>query len=1026
MAATLGVLSAVLSIATPLLPVSQDVVTISWPTARGTAPVTTPLVAYHPLSLQITVPCVAARDLDARTDGPARLVSTLPAGSTLDSGLVLQVEDGAFAVLLGGRQLGTAAVPPADCTLDVAADGAGTGVTLAGTALVDVDRDVRPQVVGIYSELGERDRTDGLSVRIEVDTRYHTTPHPAKVAAMVLAGLTLLGSLAALHLLDTRTGRNASLRLAPRGWWRLTGRDSAVLAILAGWLVIGAITVDDGYLLTMARVAAETGYLGNYYRWFDVPEAPFGWFDELYVLMAGLSATTVWMRLPAFVMGILCWGLLSRGMLPRLGGQVRRSRAAGWAAAAVFLCFWLPFNNGMRPEPVVALGSLLALCCVERAVATRRLLSAGAGLLVAGLTVAATPTGVIAVVPFLVSARPLLAMARERAATGGRAVTGWLPVLAPLLAAGLITLIVAFADQTLAAVIEATAVRTAIGPNLSWYEEPTRYWQLFGAGGGSLARQFPVVVLLLCAAACVAVSLRRGRIAGAAAGPSRRLLATVLGSLVILALTPTKWTHHFGAFAALGGALAALTALATSRGVLRSRRNRAAFLAALLAGAALAATGPNSWHYVSGLGVPWFDKPPSIRGYRASTALLIAAGLALVVAGVEHLRLDRAGAAEMRPRLRGRGLRLASAPLALVCGTLVIAEVAAMTKAMHEQRGSYSVGASTIKQVTSGGCGLSDAVLAEPDPLAGVLSPLTAAPAPAGPFRRDGLPPGADSDPTSPWRPPHGFGSDIAPVWGSYRTDGGTTGTTRTAWYRLPGAAARGELPVVVAIAGRLGADTSLVAELGVDDPQGIRVLTRVPLADVTDPGRINGPGWRDLRLELDPVTPGATAMRLVAVDGSPQADVPEGQGWFAFSAPRVPALVPMTELIGTEAPVLLEWSVAFVFPCLRPFAVRQGTAEVPSYWITAPATLQPASRDWLGADAGGPLGWLTAVASTRTVPTYLRGDWQADWGMLLRVRPYEPAAVPAPPQRRVVERWGWSSSGPMQVPGAESRSQTR
>jgi len=1025
-AATLGVLSAVLSIATPLLPVSQDVVTVSWPTARGTAPVTTPLVAYHPVSLQITVPCAAARDLDARTDGAARLVSTLPAGSTLDSGMVVQVADGTLAVLRGGRQLVTAPVPPGDCVLDVAADGAGTAVTLAGSALVTVDRDVRPQVVGVFSELDERDRIAGLSVRIEVDTRYRTTPHPAKVAAMVLAGLTLLGSLAALHLLDVSTGRNASLRLAPRGWWRLTGRDCAVLAVLAVWLVIGAITVDDGYLLTMARVAEETGYVGNYYRWFNVPEAPFGWFNELYVVMAGFSSTTLWMRLPAFVMGILCWGLLSREVLPRLGGQVRRSRAAGWAAATVFLCFWLPFNNGMRPEPVVVLGSLLALCCVERAVATRRLLNAGAGLLVAGLTVAATPTGLIAVVPFLVSARPLLALARDRAASGGRAVSGWLSVLAPLLAAGMVTLVVAFADQTLAAVIEATAVRTAIGPNLSWYEEPARYWQLFGAGGGSLARQFPVVVLLLCAAACVAVSLRRGGIAGAAAGPSRRLLATVLGSLVILALTPTKWTHHFGAFAALGGALAALTALATSRGVLRSRRNRAAFLAALLAGAALAATGPNSWHYVSGLGVPWFDKPPSIRGYRASTALVVAAGLALVVAGIEHLRLDRAGAGEVRPRLRGRGLRLASAPLALVCGILVTAEVAAMAKAMHEQRGSYSVGASTITQVTRGGCGLSDAVLAEPDPLAGALRPLAAAPAPAGPFRRDGLPPGADSDPTSPWRPPHGFGSDVAPVWGSYRADGGTTGTTRTAWYRLPGAAARGELPVVVAVAGRLGGDAPVVAELGVDGPRGVRAVARVPLTDDDAPGGTGGPGWRDLRLEVDRVTPDATAVRLVAVDGSPQPDVPEGQGWFAFSAPRVPALVSMTELIGTEAPVLPEWSVAFVFPCLRPFAVRQGIAEIPSYWIAAPATLQPASRSWLGADAGGPLGWLTAVASTRTVPTYLRGDWQADWGTLLRVRPYEPTAAPAPTQRREVQRWGWSSPGPMQVPGSESRSQTR
>lgn len=63
---------------------------------------------------------------------------------------------------------------------------------------------------------------------------------------------------------------------------------------------------------------------------------------------------------------------------------------------------------------------------------------------------------------------------------------------------------------------------------------------------------------------------------------------------LLLALTPTKWTHHFGAFAAVGASMAALTALATSSDVLRSKRNRAAFLAGLLIIEAWAATGPNA------------------------------------------------------------------------------------------------------------------------------------------------------------------------------------------------------------------------------------------------------------------------------------------------------------------------------------------------------------------------------------------------------------------------------------------------
>ena len=40
----------------------------------------------------------------------------------------------------------------------------------------------------------------------------------------------------------------------------------------------------------------------------------------------------------------------------------------------MFLAFWLPLNNGLRPEPIIALGILLTWCSVERGVATSRLL----------------------------------------------------------------------------------------------------------------------------------------------------------------------------------------------------------------------------------------------------------------------------------------------------------------------------------------------------------------------------------------------------------------------------------------------------------------------------------------------------------------------------------------------------------------------------------------------------------------------------------------------------------------------------
>src|SRR5262249_21959599 len=181
-------------------------------------------------------------------------------------------------------------------------------------------------------------------------------------------------------------------------------------------LLIGTISSDDGYILAIARARLDAGYIGNYYRWFNVPEAPFGWFYELYAQMTRASTAPPWMRLPAFLIGVLSSGLISREELPRLwAGGVGGGRGSAWSAAAVSRCWWLPYNSGMRPEPVAAVGSLLTLCLVERTIATRRLVPAMVGLLVAALTIATTPTGLIAVVPVLVTLRPLAALLAPRA-----------------------------------------------------------------------------------------------------------------------------------------------------------------------------------------------------------------------------------------------------------------------------------------------------------------------------------------------------------------------------------------------------------------------------------------------------------------------------------------------------------------------------------------------------------------------------------------------------------------------------------
>ena len=145
------------------------------------------------------------------------------------------------------------------------------------------------------------------------------------------------------------------------------------------WHVIGANSSDDGYILGMARVAEHAGYMSNYFRWFGSPEDPFGWYYNLLALMTHVSDASIWMRLPDLVCGLVCWLLLSREVLPRLGPAVVASKPALWAAGLVLLAAWMPFNNGLRPEGQIATGALITYVLIERAIISGRHDARGAG-----------------------------------------------------------------------------------------------------------------------------------------------------------------------------------------------------------------------------------------------------------------------------------------------------------------------------------------------------------------------------------------------------------------------------------------------------------------------------------------------------------------------------------------------------------------------------------------------------------------------------------------------------------------------
>ena len=96
-------------------------------------------------------------------------------------------------------------------------------------------------------------------------------------------------------------------------------------------------------------------------------------------------------------------------------------------------------------------------------------------------------------------------------------------------------------------------------------------------------------------------------------------MGIIFGTMFFLMFTPTKWIHHFGLFAAVGAAMAALATVLVSPVVLRSARNRMAFTAAVLFVLALCFATTNGWWYVSSFGVPFNNSMPKLGGVTVST-----------------------------------------------------------------------------------------------------------------------------------------------------------------------------------------------------------------------------------------------------------------------------------------------------------------------------------------------------------------------------------------------------------------------
>ena len=1071
----LGFLAAVL---TPLLPVNQTTAELRWPQGDTVSDVAAPLVSYVPIDMDMTVPCVLAARLPANG---GVLLSTIPEQGQDSAARGLFVRATADTLTVTDRDVVILSTPRAaaqsnpGCRIILHADGHGVqarfenaGASTGLTTFTTDDHEMRPQIVGVYSDLPADAPRDGLSLRTTIDTRYVSTPSALKLTVIILGILMTILSLVALGILDHRDGRGHK-RFLPSQWWTIRGPDVAVFVILAFWWFAGTNTSDDGYNFVVGRITGEAGYADNYFRYFGVPQDPFGWHFQVISAMSHVSLAAPWMRLPAFLLGLLGWWLISREVIPRLGRAVRNSTPAVWSAAFVFLAIWLPYNNGLRPEPAEAVGALLTWCCVERAIATRRLLPYAVAVVAAAFTLALAPGGLMAVAALLAGIRPVV-----KALVTRRRRDGLLPMLAPILAAGTAVLFQIFADQPLAPLIAGNQVASDVGPTLEWWQEPVRYYYLIlPTADGTLARRFGILIMILCLVVVLLRLLRREHPSGVARAPIWRLVAVTLGTMFFISFTPTKWTHHFGVYAGIAAGLAAAAGAMMAPAILRSRRNRTFFAAAVLAVTGMSFAGTNGWWFVGSYGIPWWDRPPSIGPIKLGWAFLILAVVTALVGLWFHFRDDYV---DEKTRTIGGGAwysRLKFSPLPVIAGFVVLFMVASFIKGAYEQRDSWSWAKSNARALSGNSCALANDVLVEADPTAGLLVPAAIGRRPApgvaqalsgadsSGFTPDGVPDRLSVDATedqdsttsaqntaqtgagadevsddqntsaqggteggkggvngvngSTVRLPFGLDPAKTPVLGSYGSPSGTASLT-TDWYRLP---ERHNAPLLtIAVAGSVQAvdgigvvhpGQKVVVQYGHLEPSG-RVST-VAIRTPIDIGET--PTWRNLRFPLADAPREATVVRVIVEDtsGAPSE-------WVAITPPRVSSLATLNDVVGRTDPVFIDWLPGFVFPCQRPMAVRNGVLEVPKWRIMPDAeATRKNSQTWMSGKAGGPLGITEAMLRPTLLPTYLRNNWGRDWGGLQRFTEIAPAP-PAELEIGTARRSGMYDPAPMRSSG--------
>jgi hypothetical protein len=998
-----GVCGMLCALLVPLAPVLANQTIVSWP-AAGQAPETTTalFVPARPAEVHAVVPCSVVRSGQLAPRGATLLATDVPDRST--RALVVSVHGQELHVLSGGQQVLASTVEPAGCDIRVDSTDESTRVVAGHAAAVRHGWQYVPELHAFATELGPRQAT-GMHLTARPHVWFENAPTTGK---LVLIAVQLALAAVSLGLLAGRRGPRGPRRgLRPS---RLLV-DAAVMVTLAYWVIAGPLTDDDGFATVTVRNSMLSGDIGNYYRWINTSEAPFTLLQRMLEPLVSWSVAPVVLRLPSALAGIALWWVLSRGVLGVILPAIARTWWVRLIAAFALLAWWLPYDLGVRSEPFVALGSAAVLALILRGTAPRARgwLPLGAAALVAALTVSLNPEGVLALIPGVVLAPRLV-----RALGRGDHEPRWWAVLGRLALLGCVSataLVAMFGGQTWAGVVRATWLHRYFGPAFPWYREIVRYEYLLGNDeNGNATKRLPVL-LTLALLVPVAMLISRGlrRLQPEAHVPA---LCTV-AAFAALWLTPSKWSHHFGALAGFGPTVLVTGAVLIASAARSRPRDRAVLVNGGCGGVlavvatALSFSGKNNWYSYSEYGQPWTEGP--IAAFH-NPVLWFGA---VVVAGLVLARV----AADW-PVRRVAGVTTAAAPamLAVVAPTVSVAVLlTSFAIAPLRQLGGHSLAAQNLRDLGGGGCGIVDDLLAMPDLPGGALRQVR------GATVLSGFAPDAGYSPAPPHVMPGVSGMRI--LWGSNLPALGgesNTGALTTGWYALPRLGPGRDLAVTVA--GRTGDGNRVALEFGRADGPAVRTLgervlddsykdpdkrpvyptSRVPVVKPQDV-----PRWRALSVGAGRIPPGSDLVRVRAVD----ATTDKG-GWVAVTQPRLRAVVPLREVLNAHPPVLPSSDMSWSMPCVRNIpVVEHGLAGTPRALVLPGNGFSGIGGVPFNEDMGGTFTGLQRWGTWEEIPTRLIGPKQkpkdAEWGhVLLMTETFRLDAYSVHTIR--VQRWGW------------------